>query len=250
VTFKDHFSDRSALYAAFRPLYPDSLIDTIARLPAGHRLALDCGTGSGQAAVGLARHFDRVVATDSSREQLRHAISHAKIDYRCAAAEESGLPDRSVDLVTAAQSLHWLDIDAFFNEARRVLVADGAIAVWGYGDPILDLPSLQATLHEFNRGTLERYWPPERSVLLAGYGTIEFPFEEIRIPPFTLEVRWSLWQLTGFLRSWSATSRYVAQHRRDPVTAVERALGKEWGNPDEARVVRWPIHLRAGRARE
>lgn len=250
MSFKDHFSDRSADYAAFRPVYPDSLIDSIAQLPERRRLALDCGTGSGQAAASLARHFDRVIATDRSREQLQHAKPHPKVDYRRAAAEASGLPDRSVDLVTAAQSLHWFDIDAFFGEARRVLVANGAIAVWGYGDPILDVPALQATLHEFNRGILEPYWLPERSLLLAGYATIEFPFEEIRMPPFTLEVSWSLAQLTGLLRTWSATSRYVAQHQRDPVAQVERALSRDWGDSDDRRVVRWPVYLRAGRMRE
>jgi SAM-dependent methyltransferase len=248
MIFRDHFSDRSAQYAAFRPVYPDSLIDTVARLPARRRLALDCGTGSGQAAVSLARHFDRVIATDRSREQLQYARPHPKVHYCCAAAESSGVADRSVDLVTAAQALHWFDIDAFFAEARRILVTGGAIAVWGYGDPILDVPSLQATLHEFNRGTLEPYWLPERSLLLAGYSTVEFPFDEIRIPPFTLEVSWSLRQLAGLLRTWSATARYIAQHRRDPVAAVETALSKEWGNPDHPRVVRWPVYLRAGRA--
>lgn len=199
--------------------------------------------------MGLARHFDRVVATDGSREQLQHAIPAPKVDYRCAPAEESGLPDRSVDLVTAAQALHWFNIDAFFLEAQRVLVPGGVIAVWGYGDPSLDEPSLQAILHEFNRETLEPYWPPERSLLLAGYHTIDFPFEEIRTPPFTLEHHWTLRQLTGLLRTWSATVRYSAQHRRDPVIEVETALGREWGNPDEPRVVRWPLYLRAGSTR-
>lgn len=247
MSFKDHFSDRAALYAAFRPVYPDALIDSIAQLPARRRLALDCGTGSGQAAVGLARHFEHVIATDSSSEQLRHAIPNPKVEYRCAPAEVSGLPDRSVDLVTAAQALHWFDVDEFFTEARRVLAARGAIAVWGYGDPVLDAPALQTALHEFNRGTLESYWPPGRSLLLAGYSTIDFPFEEVRTPPFALEVRWNLGQLTGYLRTWSATSRYTAQHGSDPVVEVERALGAEWGNPDERRIVRWPVYVRAGR---
>ena len=54
VTFKDHFSQRSALYAAHRPLYPDALFDFVTGLAAEHHLALDCGTGTGQAAIGLA----------------------------------------------------------------------------------------------------------------------------------------------------------------------------------------------------
>lgn len=188
-----------------------------------------------------------MIATDRSDEQLRHALPAPRVDYRCAGAEASGLPDRSVDLVTAAQALHWFDIDAFFQEARRVLAPGGAIAVWGYGDPIMDAPALEATVHELNRGTLEPYWPPERSLLLAGYSAVDLPFDEIPMPRLELEERWTLTHFTGYLRTWSATSRYQARHGHDPVADVERALIAQWGNPEEPRVIRWPLHLRAGR---
>lgn len=244
----DYFSERSALYAAARPGYPADLFDAVAALPARRRLALDCGTGSGQAALGLARRFDQVIATDGSAEQLRHATPAANVEYRCAPAESSGLPDRSVDLVTVAQALHWFDIATFFNEARRVLAPGGAIAVWGYGDPWLEDPALQSILHDFNRVTLEPYWRPERHLLLDGYRTTEFPFEEISMQQLTLEQRWTLRQLSALLGTWSATTRYTAHHQLDPVPTVEAALAREWGNPDHPRVIRWPLHVRAGRA--
>jgi SAM-dependent methyltransferase len=170
------------------------------------------------------------------------------VEYRSARAEASGLPDRSVDLVTAAQALHWFDTAAFFAEAKRVLAAGGAIAVWGYGDPVLEDARLHSIVHEFNRGMLEPWWYPERKLLLAGYETIDFPFAEISMPEFSLEQRWNLSQLAGLLRTWSATTRYSAHHGVDPVVEVETALAKEWGNPDRPRVVRWPLYLRAGRA--
>ena len=244
---KDYFSDRSALYATFRPAYPEPFFEYLASLPARLNLALDCGTGNGQAAVGLAHRFARVVAIDGSSEQLQHAIAAANVTYRQAAAENSGLEDRSVDLVTAAQALHWFDIDAFFREARRVLVPGGVIAVWGYGDPWLEEPPLQSAVHAFNRGTLESYWPPERVLLLDGYRTIEFPFDEIAAPPFVLEQRWTLHQLTGLMRTWSATTRFAKRQGRDPVREIEATLSREWGDPETLRVVRWPLYLRAGR---
>lgn len=244
---KDYFSDRSTLYATFRPAYPDPFLDYLASLPLRRGLALDCGTGNGQAAVGLAPRFERVIATDGSSEQLHHAIAAPNVTYLRTPAEKSGLAGRSVDLVTAAQALHWFDIDAFFREARRVLVAGGVIAVWGYGDPTLDEPSLHSVVHAFNRGTLEPYWPPERALLLAGYRTLDFPFDEIVTPPFSLEQQWTLHQLTGLMRTWSATLRFAAEHGRDPVEEVEAALLREWGDPESLRVVRWPLFLRAGR---
>lgn len=211
-----------------------------------HRLALDCGTGNGQAAVGLAKHFDRVIGTDPSEEQLRRATPHERIEYTVERAESCGLPTGSVDLVTAAQALHWFDPAAFFAEAQRVLTAGGAIAVWGYGDPILDTGPLNRTLHEFNRGTLEPYWFPERQLLLDGYRTIPFPFDEVPLPALEMEMRWTLAELAGYVRTWSSTARYAAEHGFDPVIDVEKSLSRDWGAPATPRVVRWPLHLRAG----
>lgn len=234
------------MYAAHRPDYPESLFSYVVSLVRERRTAWDCGTGSGQAAIGLVEHFERVVATDPSPGQLAHARAHPRIEYRQAPADASGLESASVDLVTVAQALHWFDIGRFYAEAQRVLVPGGVIAVWGYGDPLLDSPGLQRTLHEFNHGTLESYWTPERRILLERYRTIPFPFAEVVRPPFTFERRWTLGELAGYLRTWSATARYVEAHDTDPVEAVEAELARQWGNPGKQRAVRWPLYLRAG----
>lgn len=246
MTFKDHFSSRAALYATYRPHYPDALFDFVAGLTKEHRAALDCGTGNGQAAIGLAGRFERVFATDPSAEQIQNAVRHERVEYRVARAKSSGLPDRSVNLVTAAQALHWFDATLFFAEARRVLVPDGAIAVWGYGDPVLDTSQLHETLHAFNRGLLESYWFPERSLLLDGYRTVPFPFHEVRVPVFAIEMRWTLPELAGYLRTWSSTARYLAQHGVDPVVEVEKSLARDWGDPESQRLIQWPAYMRAG----
>jgi SAM-dependent methyltransferase len=250
LKFKDLFSDRAALYATYRPLYPDSLFARLAALTREHRVALDCGTGNGQAAIGLANHFERVIGIDPSADQISRATPNQQIEYRVATADSSGLPDASVDLVAAAQSLHWFDAPAFFSEARRVLTPGGAIAVWGYGDPILDTASLNGTLHAFNRGTLERYWHPERQLLLDGYRTIPFPFDEVGFPPMVLEMRWTLAELTGYLRTWSAVASYVAERGFDPIVEIERSLSADWGDARQPRLVRWPLYIRAGRVPE
>jgi len=247
MTFKDHFSERAELYAVFRPHYPDSLFDFVAGLCNRHDVAVDCGTGNGQAAVEIARYFARVIATDPSEAQIKNASQRANVEYRIARAEQTGIEPKSVDLVVAAQALHWFDAKAFFEEAKRILRPDGAIAVWGYGDPVLDTPALQALLHQFNRGKLESYWSADRQLLLDGYRTIEFPFNELGSPQFELEARWNLEQLLGYLRTWSATARYIKECGVDPVSELEPNLAHAWGDASEPRLVRWPLHLRAGK---
>ena len=76
MTFPDHFSDR---YEAFRPTYPETLFAYLASLVPSHDLAWDCATGNGQAALGLTPHFDAVVATDASPQQIAQARPHPKV---------------------------------------------------------------------------------------------------------------------------------------------------------------------------
>ena len=60
-----------------------------------------------QVAVSLAETFQQVVAQDSSASQIAAAQQRPNIRYEQAPAEASGLPDGSVDLITAAQCMHW-----------------------------------------------------------------------------------------------------------------------------------------------
>ncbi len=246
MSFKDHFSARSALYAAYRPHYPDSLFAHLAGIPARRQVACDCATGNGQAAHGLARHFGQVAAIDASRSQLAHATQHPVINYAVAAVEMIPLRSQSVDLVTVAQALHWFDLACFYDEARRILAPGGAIAVWGYGDPILDDPRLNDIVHRYNRETIESYWMPERMILLDGYATMPFPFREVEQPEFSLKCDWTLAELCGYLRTWSATAAYAAAHGTDPVVAVEVELAPEWGPLEARKRLTWPLHLRIG----
>jgi len=73
MTFADHFSVASESYAKFRPRYPDALFDFLADAAAARDDAWDAGTGTGQAAIGLARLFDHVTATDPSTSQIERA---------------------------------------------------------------------------------------------------------------------------------------------------------------------------------
>src|SRR5215475_11590766 len=123
--FKDHFSRQAANYAKFRPRYRRELFDYLASIAPGRELAWDCGTGNGQAAVGLASVFDRVIATDASKKQIANAEPHNRVEYHVAPAENSGIPSGTIDLIMVAQALHWFDLDRFYGQAGRVLKPDG-----------------------------------------------------------------------------------------------------------------------------
>jgi SAM-dependent methyltransferase len=248
-SFPDHFSGVARAYAEHRPRYPERLFDWLASLTARRELAWDCATGGGQAALGLAARFERVIATDASAEQIAAAHRHPRIEYRVAPAESSDLDPASTDLVTVGQALHWLDRPAFYDEARRVLRADGVLAAWTYGAPVLGDSRSDAILRRFYSETVGPCWPPERALVDAGYRTIDFPFEEIEPPLIPMEADWTLPAFLGYIGTWSAVTRFRAARGFDPLTALAAELATSWGDPASPRRISWPLALRVGRLR-
>ena len=244
--FPDHFSGHAADYARFRPDYPDALFDWLAQTAPARSLACDIATGNGQAASALARRFSRVVGTDASARQVRQAARSPKILYAVAAAESIPLASGSVDLVTVAQALHWFDRPRFWAEATRVLAPRGIVAVWSY-DLLRVSPEVDAGVHRLYRDVVGPYWPPERALVESGYGSLEFPFEEIVPPSFAMEKRWTLADLVGYVGTWSATRRYVEARGRNPLLEVQEELEAAWGDPGASRTILWALDLRAGR---
>lgn len=252
--FSDHFSDLAAGYARFRPGYPPSLFAWLASLAPSRRRAWDCATGSGQAATALAGHFDRVVATEASWSQLARAPRQARIAYVSSLAERSGLATDSVDLVTVAQALHWFDHKQFWAEVRRVLVAQGVVAVWGYGLLEIDPDpgeGLKTLLDRYYRDVVGRYWPPERRHIEQRYRSIslpfeEQPFEELTVPRILSEARWSREHLWGYLGTWSASKRYREAQGVDPREEIQQELEAAWPGGESRRVC-WELFLRAAR---
>jgi len=244
--FKDHFSRQSADYRRFRPGYPAALLDFVASLAPARRLAVDCATGNGQAAGGLAARFDRVVAVDGSRDQLAHAEPHARVRYVAALAERLPLRDGCADLLVAAQAAHWFDFARFYAECRRVLVPGGAVALWTY-EKFRAGDAVDAVVDEFYDGVIGPYWPPERRYVEQAYRTLPFPLSELPAPALELATEWDLDRLMGYLATWSAVQRFRDRRGIDPLPALRSRL-EGCVQPGGTLRLRWPIHLRVGRA--
>ena len=244
LKFEDNFSKQADVYARYRPPYPAALYEWIASIAPGHAVAWDCGTGNGQAAIGLTHHFRSIIATDPSTAQIANAPAHPQIEYRVARAEESGLADQSVDAITVALALHWFDLDQFYAEVRRVLKPGGAIVAWTYYLPQI-APEIDRVIEYFDAVILREYWSPRIQLLREKYQSIPFPFDELTAPEFAIEQAWPLTELIGYLHTWSGTQAYRDAHGVDPLTLMQADFAAAWGAVEQ-RTIRWPLFMRAG----
>lgn len=241
------FSARSLSYAKYRPGYPRELFRFLAKTAPGKKLAWDCATGTGQAAVDLARDFACVIATDSSRRQISRAARHPRVKYRVAKAQRSGLKSGTVDLVTLAQGLHWVDQRRFFPEALRVLRPNGVLAAWY----LVSLrsprsPGVTRAIRRVISGKLGRFWPKAVKNIDIKHVPVHLLLNPIRAPRFKMVVRKDLYWLLGFLRTCSA-SRIGEEEGALDWSEIEAELRRAWGVPHRTRQLAWDIRIVVGR---
>ncbi len=246
MSFLDLFSDKADRYAAARPRYPEELFAFIASHSPARERAWDCGTGNGQAAVSLARHFTAVFATDPSEEQIAHAAPAANIHYSVQPAERTNLPDLSMDAICVAQALHWFNFDLFFAEVQRVAAPGAVFAAWGYTWFSVS-QDFDAVFREFVLDVIAQYWVPQNRILWAGYVDVPLPFSPIESPEFRIQVRWNFQQLLAYVRTWSASRRCIAEMGAEFFEAAERKLAISWGALEAERLIDMPLHFLAGR---
>ena len=188
--------------------------------------------------------FDRVIATDASEKQIANAQPHPRVEYRLAPAENSGLQSATVDLIMVGQALHWFDLDGFYQEARRMLKDKGVLAASAYNLLKID-PPIDEILRRYYHDVVGPFWTPERKVVET-FAEIPFPFHEISSPKFEMRAHWNLDHLIGYLRTWSASQRFMEAKHTDPVELVNERLQTAWGDASQTRMIIWPLTLRVG----
>ncbi|MEM8963139.1 MAG: class I SAM-dependent methyltransferase [Acidobacteriota bacterium] len=182
----DRFSNRVDDYARYRPDYPEELFHALATrcgLRAGSTVA-DVGAGTGIFSRRLLERGYRVIAVEPNDAMravaARDLGEHEVFEALPGRAEDTGLPDAHVDVVTAAQAFHWFDPATTRIELARILRHPAWVAIIWQRRQTTTSPFLRAYerfLREYgtdyakvdhrriDRPTLEQFFGHERVTL-------------------------------------------------------------------------------------
>lgn len=160
------FRDRDVARAyVHRPPYPASVITRLRRLASGRSGAvLELGAGLGELARALAPHVERVVAVEPSQEM--HEVGRGlpggarpNLEWVLSTAEDFAFEDRYA-LAVAADSIHWMNWDRFWNRlADALATVEGRLAVVE-GRMETATPWTEAAWEFWRRNSAERAFVP------------------------------------------------------------------------------------------
>ncbi|WCJ38451.1 S-adenosyl-L-methionine-dependent methyltransferases superfamily protein [Euphorbia peplus] len=253
------YDKQAAIYADARPTFPSEWFTKLAALTPHHSLAWDAGTGNGQAALSIAEHYDKVIATDISEEQLKHGTPNPKVQYLHTPSTMSDDEtvrliggENSVDLVTVSVAVHWFDLERFYSQVKRVLKKPGGvIAVWTYN--IIQVNSeFDPLMWEFYKKSLP-FQHPKAKYAFDCYKTLPFPFESVGVgcegEPIALDLKkeMSFEGFIGLIKSWSAVS--IAKEKGVDLLNQHVIEGFEtaWGGSHMLRNVIFKTYMLAGK---
>ena len=123
----------------------------------GFDVALDVACGSGQSTFLLTESFKKVIGLDISPTQIDQAkLTIAKslannVEFMVGDAHSILVESSSVDLLTCAMGWHWLDLELFYSEAKRVLKPRGCLAIYGHGVTVQDNDRVNNLFESFQR---------------------------------------------------------------------------------------------------
>lgn len=225
------FSSISKEYVTFRPRYPAVIRDAIFAYASTSKLkqAWDVATGNFQLANDIASKVDIVFANDISLEQLQAGIpANNVIPIHSASENIPEIQNNSIDLITCAQAIHWLDLPTFYNEVSRIAAPGAVIALPGYQRPRAKDSGTYKIIEDYYQG-LSKYRDPRLAKKDSSYRSIEFPFSDQQFIEARVDFEYSAQQIVGYASSSEMVTRAIADTGINPLTKLADQLERHIG---------------------
>jgi len=152
--FSNHVDD----YIKYRPHYPAEIISFLTEQGylSKQSVVADIGSGTGIITELFLNNGNKVFAVEPNKE-MREAAEHLlgrnkNFTSIAPTAEDTTLPNKSIDIIVAAQAFHWFDKEKCKTEFKRISKENGIVAlIWNDRrlDTTVFLKEYEALLKKF-----------------------------------------------------------------------------------------------------
>lgn len=189
------YSSKAEKYARYRWRYSDQAVQMIVEIAhiTPESTIADLGAGTGILTRSFASRVRRIYAVEPDpgmrKILIRDLAQFPSLLAVDGVAEATSLPQHSIDLVTAAQSLHWFEPEETRREIRRILTPGGWLAVlYNYStDEKLQYALNQILTPENGVAATHEALKPKAQPLSFFFGHDRFIQQDF---PFSLQETW------------------------------------------------------------
>lgn len=221
------FAATAWYYSRYRPGYPEKIFSLLRekfKLTRDSRV-LDLGCGTGQIALGLAKHVSEVLAVDPLEEMLNEgklaALAGGIANITWLRGESDALAEMAaktgnVNLTVIARAFHWMDREQTLRELFKITLPGGGVAVIADSGPTdgAELPwkeVIRQTVkkwlgNERKAGTKGTYTPPKKRFEVYMKESEFSSYEEVS---YSITRSWTPDEIVGYMYSTSLASLAV-----------------------------------------
>jgi SAM-dependent methyltransferase len=232
------FGSIAESYDRLRPGPPDAALDWL--LPAGGRVVVDLGAGTGLLTRALARRVAQVIAVEPD-ERMRAVLAARSPGVQVieGRGEAIPLPEASADGVFVSSAWHWMDPQRAVPEVARVLRDGGRFGVIGTNGSEMRWLGGIAPYPDASRRAAPGFQPSELTLPEGA------PFGNVAIESFPFTRTMSLDGLIDLLGTYSVVITASPQDREAWLASVRATVAEQV--PDTS-AIEIPMRTRCWRA--
>ena len=237
---KIYFSKVSKIHRNNKINYPMGLYEYLNSINPRKETALDFTSHNIQVYNCLKIDYANVLAVGNKFSENDLDLKYNQILHYT----EKNIKPNTVDLITLGSSIYNFDRSKLFKEFRRVMKANGKVAIWTRNSAIEVSKIIDNEAINFSQKHLNNCFE-EFNSYDSYFDKIEFPFDIFISPDFYIKKYWTLEKYLNYVYDINNFNVSDKEFKVNLIDNFKKIIQKHW-NSEEEKEVKWKIKIKVG----